>query len=60
MMLVAMRGLPVVILSGEGGGLDRRMAAWLQVHAPTVDADSLPIYVLERALDLTADEVRPC
>lgn len=57
MMRVATHGLPVVILSGEGGGLDRRMAAWLQAHAPSADPASLPVFVLERALDLTADEV---
>lgn len=57
MLRIAVRGLPVVILSGERGGLDRRMAAWLAMHAPHTGPVTLPIHVLERPLDLTADAV---
>jgi hypothetical protein len=57
MLRIGLSGQPVVILSGEGGGLDRRMAAWQQVHAPDTSPETWPVYVLERPLDLTSSAV---
>ncbi len=56
-MRSAVAGYSVVILSGEGGGLDRRVDAWMKSHAPLVDLDSLAACALERPLNLNADEV---
>lgn len=57
-MRMALVGHGVVILSGEGAGIDRRAVAWLQEHAPDRDIDSLPIVVLERPVNLNAAQVR--
>jgi len=56
MMHIALTGEPVVILSGEGAGLDRRAGAWMRTFAPTVDLASLPIVALERAVNLNVPE----
>jgi len=53
-MLTAVSGEPVVILSAEGAGLDRRTDAWMRTHAPAVDLRSLKLYAFERALKLNA------
>ncbi len=57
-MRMALAGHGVVILSGEGAGIDRRAAAWLQQHAPDRDIASLPIVVLERPVNLNNAQVR--
>jgi hypothetical protein len=49
---MAIAGHPGVILSGEGAGLDRRVAAWIQHHGRDVDLQSLPLVALERPLNL--------
>jgi AAA domain len=43
-----------VILSGEGGGLDRRVAAWTNQHRGSLDISSLPLVALERPLNLNS------
>jgi hypothetical protein len=54
---IALRGSPVVILSGEGAGLDRRTDAWMRTHAPEADLAALPMLALERAVNLSMREV---
>lgn len=54
-MRVALGGLPVVILSGEGAGLDRRADAWMKTHAMDRSIASMPVFALERALNLNQD-----
>ncbi len=56
-MLAAIDGHPVVMLSAEGGGLDRRVDAWMRTFAPNVDLRELPILALERGLNLNLGEV---
>jgi KaiC/GvpD/RAD55 family RecA-like ATPase len=53
-MRMALGGHPGVILSGEGAGLDRRIAAWLNQHRENADIAEIPLYALERQLNLTA------
>jgi hypothetical protein len=55
-MRVALNGLPVFILSPEGNGLQRRLQGWLDEFAPGTDADTLPLYVRDRRLNLSAAE----
>ena len=55
-MRVAVKGLPVFILSPEGSGLQRRLQGWLDEFAPFTDADSLPLYVRDRRLNISAAE----
>jgi hypothetical protein len=54
-MLMALDGHAGVILSGEGAGLDRRIAAWMAEHRESVDLAALPLVALERPLNLTAE-----
>lgn len=56
-MRVAMQGHGVLILSGEGAGLDRRVDAWVRTHEPALDIKRLPMVALERVLNLNANEV---
>jgi hypothetical protein len=53
LMRIALDGHTVVILSGEGAGLDRRIDAWIRTHAPETNLQSLSILVLERPLNLS-------
>ena len=53
-MRMALDGHPGVILSGEGAGLDRRVAAWLNLHRENADVAEIPLYALERPLNLTS------
>jgi hypothetical protein len=52
MLRAALDGEHVVILSGEGAGLDRRVDAWMRSHAPERDLLGLPVLALERPLNL--------
>lgn len=52
-MRMALAGHAGVILSGEGAGLDRRVAAWVSKHRPDCDLRALPLVALERAVNLT-------
>lgn len=53
---IAVEGNPVVIISGEGRGIDRRFRAWLKFHAPAVKPERVPIYALEQRVDFNEDE----
>ena len=53
LMRIALQGHTVVILSGEGAGLDRRIDAWMRTHAPAVDLENMAVLVLERPLNLS-------
>jgi hypothetical protein len=53
--LTVARSQPVVMLSGEGGGLDRRVDAWCRAH--DVAPDTLALFALERPLDLSIKAV---
>ncbi len=55
-MLVALAGFPVVIVSAEGAGIDRRIRAWLMKHSPDTDPTTLKIAILERRVNFN-DEV---
>jgi len=54
-MRIALAGHQVLILSGEGAGLDRRTDAWLKQHRPNeaVNLAALPMVALERPLSLS-------
>lgn len=56
-MLAAIEGNPIIMLSAEGAGMDRRVSAWLKSYAPLVDPRSLPVLVLEKAVNLNSAEV---
>lgn len=53
-MTAAINQEPVVILSAEGAGLDRRTDAWMRTYAPAVDLRSLNLLALERPINLNA------
>lgn len=55
-MSIATEGMPVVIVSAEGRGIDRRFRAWLRRHAPSVKPHNLPVYALEQRVDFTSQE----
>jgi hypothetical protein len=55
-MRIAESGRAVIILSGEGAGLDRRVDAWHRTHAPGRLLKDFPLYALERALNLNAEQ----
>jgi len=58
MMLAAAQGHPVVLLSGEGAGLDRRVDAWMRIYGRELNLKSIPVVALERPLNLNLlDEV---
>jgi hypothetical protein len=50
-------GHPAIILSAEGAGLDRRVDAWMRIHATGVDLRSLPVLAHEHPANLRAPEV---
>lgn len=56
MMRIAIDGQGVVILSGEGAGLDRRVDAWLRSHSPETDVAKLSAVALERPVNLNVAE----
>jgi hypothetical protein len=49
-------GNPVALLSGEGGGLGRRVKAWMQTFGGGQDLRALPVLALERPLNLNREE----
>lgn len=51
-MRCATAGHGVVMLSGEGAGLDRRADAWRRMHQPDLDFATLPFVAVERPLNL--------
>jgi AAA domain-containing protein len=56
-MVASISGESVVILSGEGGGLGRRIEAWMKEFAPAKKLRDLKIVALERPVRLNAIEV---
>lgn len=56
LMRAALDGERVIILSGEGAGLDRRIDAWMRTHAPDRDLAELQVLALERPLNLATDK----
>jgi hypothetical protein len=58
-MHMAMDGHAGVMLSGEGGGLDRRIAAWMNQHRESFDIRDVPLVALERPVNLNSqDEIK--
>jgi hypothetical protein len=55
-MRIAAAGNPVVILSGEGAGLGRRVEAWMMTHGHGKALDDLQLLALESVANLNADE----
>jgi hypothetical protein len=55
-MRIASAGNPVVILSGEGAGLGRRVEAWMLTHGQGKALDDLQLLALESVANLNADE----
>lgn len=55
-MRVALDETPVAILSGEGGGLGRRVKAWMQTYGGGRNLRELPVLALERPLNLNREE----
>jgi hypothetical protein len=55
-MRIAAADNPVVILSGEGAGLGRRVEAWMQEHGKGRDLEELQLMALESVANLNADE----
>jgi hypothetical protein len=55
-MSIAVEGMPVVIISAEGRGIDRRFRAWLIRNAPNVKPHNLPVYALEMRVDFNSLE----
>ena len=56
-MSAAVKGESVLILSGEGRGLGRRIEAWMKEFAPARNLRDLPVIALEHAVRLNAGEV---
>jgi hypothetical protein len=55
-MKIAVQGSGVAMLSGEGGGLGRRVKAWMQAFGGGMDLRGLPIVALEKPLNLNREE----
>jgi hypothetical protein len=55
-MRTAQNGHGVLILNAEGGGLGRRVEAWVQIHAPDMNLRDLPMVAVERPLNLDSVE----
>jgi hypothetical protein len=55
-MRIAMDDHPVAILSGEGGGLGRRVKAWMHTYGGSVSLRDLPVLALEKPLNLNREE----
>lgn len=53
---IAAAGKPVIMLSGEGAGLDRRADAWMRQYGKDVSLDDLPLFALERPVNLNAQD----
>lgn len=48
----AMSNLPAYVISAEGGDMDRRVRAWLSVFGKGKDPKDIPLYIVERRLNL--------
>jgi hypothetical protein len=47
---------PVYVVSAEGGDFDRRARAWLTHFTPDLRFEDVPLYVVERRMDLNTKE----
>jgi hypothetical protein len=56
MCVAAVLKLPAYVVSGEGGDFDRRARAWLKTYAPGVKPADVPLYVVERRIDLSSKD----
>ena len=56
LMRSALQKQSCLMLSGEGGGLGRRIDAWMRTFAGNLDLGSLPVQGLERPINLNVDE----
>jgi hypothetical protein len=58
---LAQRNIPVIYLTAEGKGLERRIRGWCQRHVPERSPEDilleLPFYAIERAIDLPQSTV---
>lgn len=52
-MRVALTGETAYVISAEGGDFDRRAKAWLMGHAPDTKIEQIPLFVVERRLNLS-------
>jgi hypothetical protein len=55
-MRAAVEGCGVILLSGEGAGLDRRIDAWLRKHGAGLDRAKLRIVALEKPVNLNQQQ----
>jgi hypothetical protein len=55
-MTIVAEGSPVLVISAEGSGLDRRIRAWLAKHFPMADRAVLPLYAIEQRIDFNSAE----
>jgi hypothetical protein len=55
-MTIAIEGSPVVLISAEGSGLDRRFRAWLTRYAPMVRPVNVPVYAIEQRINFNSAE----
>jgi hypothetical protein len=53
-MTCALRGDPVYVISAEGGDFDRRAKAWLIENDHLGEVENIPLYVVEKRMDLSA------
>ena len=51
LLTLAVRGVPVFLVSAEGAGLSRRIEAWLKVHAPDADQTKITLFVHEQRVN---------
>lgn len=51
LMKLAIKQVPVFLISAEGAGLGRRVEAWLKAYAPNVDPATLPFRAHEQRVD---------
>jgi hypothetical protein len=49
---------PVLIFNGEGTGIDRQINGEIKRHYPHIDPASLPIYVVNKRMDLNGEKGR--
>lgn len=56
--IVLRSGVPVFYCNGEGSDEDRRIRGPLQEFAPGIDAESLPLNVMSRRLNLNGEKER--
>jgi hypothetical protein len=58
MHVAAVLGEPVLIFNGEGTGIDRQINGEIKRHYPHIDPATLPIYVVNKRMDLNGEKGR--